>query len=752
MVDLLIRCHIDVETYSEVNLKDCGVYVYAEHESTELLVLCYRFGDGPVTAWLPFDKIPFALHEKLRARLKPEDRIKIGAIVPAELRAHIEAGGEVAAHNAQFERVVLNGVAGRKVNFPKLKIEQMVCTAAKARTYGLPGALGDAAKALKSYPKDETGRGIMLQLCRPRTGKQKRYPIEEYIDDYVHLYAYCVDDVKAECGLDDVIPDITPDEMEIWRLDQVMNDRGVGIDLAFIDNVQALIQEYKVYLNEQCVAACGFTPGQREKIVGWIRSNGYSQIVDMTADTVAKAVVDPACPEHVRHVLRIYSTYGMKAPTKYEAMELAACRNSRIHGMFIYYGAGTGRWSSIIVQLQNLFRPLIKDADTAIDLINQKDMETIRFFYPSIDPMKVFASCVRGALVPADGHDFIVLDYAGIESRKIAWLYDEEWKLDAFRAFDADKKNNADNYQIAYGNGFGVDPMSIKDFQRQIGKVMELALGFEGGVGSFVTMAPTYRVDLNDLVEAAYDNLPDWALDAANWMWKNIECKRGNKSGLPEKTYLTIDGIKQVWRSLHPAIKQGWKDTLQAAKLAVAYPGKCYAIPNRKIMFQVKEEKGRRWLHMRLPSGRTLKYYEPELHDGRSKEDIAAEEEEKFLCELMGKVYIPNDTDPLKKYNLVFWGVDSRTKQWKLEGAYGGFLAQNGTQGSANDVLRHGIVRLEAARYPVVLTVHDENGMEVLEGFGSLHEAAALMCKLKPCFAGLPITAEGYRAKRFRKQ
>lgn len=754
----MTRCHIDVETYSEVNLKEAGAYCYAEHESTELLVLCYRFGKGQVTAWVPNLGVPLGLKLKVIERLKQggkDAKLVESNTVPEDLRRHIESGGEVAAHNAQFERVVLNGVAGRRVNFPKLKIEQMVCTAAKARTYGLPGALGEAAKAIGSYPKDDTGRGIMLMLCRPRSGKVKRYPVHEFVDDYVHLYCYCIDDVFAECGLDEAIPDITPDEMEIWRIDAKINDRGVGVDLEFIANVQALIQEYKVYLEEQCVAACGFTPGQREKIVGWIRANGYPQIVDMTADTVNKAVNDPACPKAVRHVLRIYSTYGMKAPAKFDAMVDATCMNSRIHGMFIYFGAGTGRWSSIIVQLQNLFRPLIKDPDTAIALIQGRDMETIRFFYPSIDPMKVFASTVRGALIPADGHDFIVLDYAGIESRKIAWIYDEEWKLDAFRRFDADKRNNADNYQIAYGNGFGVDPMSVKDFQRQIGKVMELALGFEGGVGSFVTMAPTYHVDLNDLVEAAYDNLPDWALDAANWMWKNIECKRGNKSGLPEKTYLTIDGIKQVWRSLHPAIKQGWKDTLEAAKLAVLYPGKCYAIPNRKLMFMVKEEHGRRWLHMRLPSGRTLKYYDPKLRDNRSKDDIEAEAEENFLRELHGLPPLDGDkNDPLKlkKWNLTFLGVDSRTRQWKEEGAYGGFLAQNGTQGSANCVLRHGMVRLEANNYPIVLTVHDENGMEVKEGFGSIHHAAQLMCTLKPCFAGLPITAEGYRAKRFRKQ
>lgn len=740
------KVSLDIETYSRADLKSGGAFRYAEHPSTEMLCACFRFDNKPVELWIPQDAIHAGALQMGIEKLGPNVKIHISKSVPAELRAHIEAGRKVSCFNAQFEMTVLNGVAGQKLNFPKLNLLQMHCSAVKARTYGLPGNLGDAAKALGTAPKDETGRGIMLQLCRPRTGKVERWAVEEVPEDYAHLWWYCQGDVLAECGVDDAVPDITADELEIWRLDQTINRRGVGVDLEFIDNVQALIQEYKLYLEEVCKEACGFMPGQREKIVGWVRAQGYS-IFDMTADSVAKAVADTSCPDKIKHVLRIYSTYGAKSVSKFDAIKEAACQDSRIHGMFIYYGASTGRWSSIIVQLQNLARSLIKDPDTAIAAIAQRDMEAVRFYYPQLDPMKVFASCVRGALIPADGCEFMVLDYAGIESRKIAWLYDETWKLEAFRAYDRDKKGKPDNYQIAYGNAFGVDPMSVKAFNRQVGKVMELALGFEGGVGSFVTMAPTYQVDLNDLVEAAYDNLPGWALDAANWMWREIECKRGRPSGLPERTYLTIDGIKQVWRGLHPAIKQGWKDTLQAAKLAVQQPGKCFATPNHKLMFMIKD----RWLHMRLPSGRTLKYYEPELHDNRSRADIDAEEEEKKLCAIQGIKWVSDDQDPLKKYNLTFMGVDSRTRQWKRESAYGGFLAQNGTQASANCLLRKGALRMDRRGYSVVGTVHDEVIAEVPEGFGSLEEMSQLMCQLDPCFAGLPVTAEGYRAKRYRK-
>ena len=181
----------------------------------------------------------------------------------------------------------------------------------------------------------------------------------------------------------------------------------------------------------------GVRPTQRAKIADWIRANGFEQLADMQAETVKALIAGNKCPDNVKEVLQLYSTYGMKAVSKLDAIEDAVCANGRLHGMFLYYGAGTGRWSSLIVQLQNLFRPVIDDPETAIDAFEKLDLEWVRALWPDTDPMKVIASTLRGMLIPAVGHDLLFLDFAGVESRVNAWLWDEEWKLEAFREYDA---------------------------------------------------------------------------------------------------------------------------------------------------------------------------------------------------------------------------------------------------------------------------------------------------------------------------
>jgi DNA polymerase len=753
-----LRCHIDIESYSESDIKSEGAYKYAEHESTEILCLMFAFDDDQLPViWIPWSRalneVPMSVLRILEERLEAKYRAKFGCVppihlgaIPDRLRKHAESGGEFAAHNAAFERILLDREPGRRIGFPATRIEQWVCTAAKCRAAGLPGALGDACDALGSYPKDETGRGVMLQLCRPRTGEEKRYTYAEAAEKYAQLWTYCVDDVLAERGLDDELPDLVPDEREIYILDQLINDRGVGVDLEAIDHVQALIAEYKKELEFECVKMTtseqypkGLKPTQREKISEWVRAHGYPQIPDMTADTVRLAILDPKCPDDVKKMLKIYSTYGMKAVSKYDAMLSAVCRDSRIHGMFLFYGAGTGRWSSLIVQLQNLFRPVIKDADTAIDSFEHRDLDLIKFLYDKHDPMKVFASCVRGMLIPAEGHELQAVDYSGIESRVVAWLFDEHWKLEAFRHFDKDPKNNWDNYVRAVSQGFGIAPSAVTPFWRQIGKVMELSLGYEGGVTAFVTMAANYKIDLVELAEVALKNLPAWALDSAEWMWENIEVPRGNQTGLPKHVYLAIDGIKQVWREAHSSIRQGWKDINEAAKLTLE-TGKPHAIPNRKIIFGVEEWQApageddvpkAKWLVMKLPSGRKLRYFKPELHVRKSKNKKT------------GEVKVET--------HVTYMGVDTATRRWMRTGTYGGKLTENAVQAIAGDLLRGGMRRLEAAGYTIIMTVHDEVVSEIRRGFGSLKEAERIMCIREKWALDLPINAEGFRAKRFRK-
>jgi DNA polymerase len=389
--------HYDIETFSECDLKACGVYKYAEDPSTEMLCMSYRFDKGPVHLWAPPEFLPEEVKATLRERLRDKAILHFGDAVPHELRRHVMSRGETRAHNAQFERVVMNGTAGKKLGFPFVKIEQTVCTAAKAAAAGMPRDLGGACEAAGTYKKNDEGRMSMLQVTKPRK-PTKNDPTTRYTpfnapEKFVELYVYNVDDTIAESELDAVIPDLTPYEQQVYWLDQRINERGVAVDLEAIANVKVLIAEYKDFLEKACEKATrpaedplvhrtvrpeGLRPTQREKIADWVRANGYPDLLDMQAETIKLLVERDDVPGNVKHVLRIYSTYNAKAVTKFDTILEAVCLDGRLHGMLLYHGAGTGRWSSLIVQLQNLFRPVIDDPEIAVEAFRSRNLSGSR--------------------------------------------------------------------------------------------------------------------------------------------------------------------------------------------------------------------------------------------------------------------------------------------------------------------------------------------------------------------------------------
>lgn len=406
-----MKLHIDIESFSEADLKEVGLYKYAEDPSTELLVVCYAFDDGPVHIWLPYDAWDADWPAILMAiKRRPECDATAACTasmqVPKDLHLAVagldhEGQAKLAAHNAQFERVMLNGVAGQRHGFPLISIDQTVCTMAKCRTQGLPASLEEAAKALGTHPKMATGRNDMLAFSKPRRKEaEPRWTPANDPERFVRLVAYCIDDVKAERDIDNALPDLTPSEVEVYRMDQRMNDRGVAVDLESVDHAIALVTEYKRQLEERCVAITGFKPSQNAKIAEWIRANGWPALTDMQADTVARLTKNPLVPENCREVLKIRATYAMTAVSKFETMKAMVCADGRLRGMFQYHGAGPGRWSSTGVQLQNLMRPVIDNANDAIDLFPSQDLDLIRALYDA-DPMKVLASTIRGMLVAA---------------------------------------------------------------------------------------------------------------------------------------------------------------------------------------------------------------------------------------------------------------------------------------------------------------------------------------------------------------
>lgn len=750
--------HHDTEIFSECDLKASGVYRYAEHESTELLCDTFRFDKETPILWIPFT-LPPDFKAELIARLAGRAEVHDRSEMPPRVRKHIEEGGEVRAHNAQFERVVLNGVAGKKLNFPHCKIEQTVCTAAKAAAAGLPRALGDCAAALGTAAKDDTGRISMLQITKPKKPTKKdastRWTIENAPEKYLDVYCYNVDDVLAECGVDDAVPDLTSYEQEVYWLDQKINDRGISVDLPAVRTVMELIEEYKNFLALAMEKATrppidplstepaqeGLKPTQRDKLAGWIRANGFPDLLDMQAATIEKLVKRDDVPDNIKHVLRIYSTYGAKATTKFDAMVEAVCADGRLRGMLLFHGAGTGRWSSMLINLQNLFRPVIDDPETAVIAFRSKNLEWIKALYPGIDLMKVFGSTVRSHLVAPPGKKFVSLDFAGVESRFNAWAWDETWKVEAFRAYD--RGEGPDTYCIAYADLFQVDPRDVTKQQRTWGKPIDLFGQYEGGVGAFVNLAGQYRVNLFELTERLWPHIPEDVLDSATWMWN----KFGRGSELPERVWMACDSAKQIWRRKHPATTAGWKELKNAAELAVQFPGSVYSFAKGKGAFKViPGPAGHEWLCMSLPARRRLlRYFKPEWTPPRMI--IENEPVRNFDGVIVGMREVEREIPG----ELHYMGIDTDTRRWMRTSSYGGAWNNHFIQGGCADLLRNGMLELEGGGYPVVLTVHDENNAEVDETFGSVEEAGALMCAEKPWFAGLPLVAEGWEGGRYRK-
>lgn len=671
-------CHLDIESFSRINLKKCGLYRYAEDDSTELLCLCYAFGDEFVSTWVPVDGLPTELVEWMHTHHKTVGGEFIhGTQVPFELESHAMEGGEFRAHNSEFERTMLNGLPGQKIGFPHTEIYQWTCTAAKAAVHGLPRALGKVAAAINSpYQKNETGRMMMMQVIKTRK-PSKENPEDRWTpwntpDRFFELYQYCIDDVLCERSIDEIIPELSKHEREVYMMDQRINKRGIRVDLEGTANVKFLRDEYKKVLHEKCVEISGFSPSQTGKLGEWIRK--YYNMPNLQETTMVKALADPDIPPDIKNVVRCRRLHELKAVAKLDAIERQVCADERLYGQFLYYGAGTGRWSALGVQLHNLMRPLISDAYVALEACELRDINWIHTLYEK-NPMHVLSSVIRSLLIAGPGHELLCIDYRAIEGVITAWLAGQEDKLEIFRTH-----GKVYEYTGAKMNGLPLDLeflMTMKKThpdERFLGKTCELAMGFQGGAKALQKAARKEGVEIED--------------DRA-------------------------EQVKYEWRAANSSIEQLWYNLEEYAVAAVSYPGKVFK--TNRIKFGMAGD----WLYMKLPSGRRIAYYKPEINvEGQ----------------------------------LTYLGIDTYTRQWQRVNTYGGRLTENAASGTARDVMVYGCEQVEKAGYPILGTVHDEIIMEPQMNFGSVEEAAELMCNNLPaCYEGLPVSADGFRHKRYRK-
>ncbi len=728
---------IDDESASACDLKRSGAEKYFEHPSTRVLMKCFAFDDEPVSGFYIVNGEP------------------VGDVAGAErVMRHERDGGTVVAHHAAFEIA-----AQRRLHrdYPKiwseLTLDQSFCTMAMCRAMGLPGSLGEAAKALRlPVEKDADGHKLMLKLCKPRKPRRGEDQNSLLWDHHTpeamaRLLEYCKRDIEPERAIWNLLPKLSERERAYWILDRKINDRGIRVDLPGVIAAANACDVAKEELNAELSEMTGGeipTASSVAKIMAYFAKYSDIQLPDTRKATI-EAKLKIAAPESTTHrILEIRQEASKSSTAKLDAAIAGACADGRLRGLIEYHGAGTGRAAGRRFQPQNMMRPPkgfnVNDALETIDWLKMgpAGAEVVKAQYGSV--ISAVAYAMRSFLIAAPGKVFVAADYSNIEGRVLAWLAGEEWKLKAFREFDAGTGH--DLYKLAYSKAFGVPPEAVDDVMRQIGKVMELALGYQGAHGAFISMLKNYGIDLELIARVVKAATPPnvWA-DAIDFYWRGAqesaeeiiaarrvytqldpldnepdffdvmrEVARGKRYDLEAEQWAAIRIIVDGWRSAHPNVTGLWRGIEAGAIEAVEIPGRVVTV-GRLAYCKTGD-----FLMCRLPSGRKMAYPYARMEMVRSKWD-----------------------DERLDKKLVFEGVDGKTKRWGKEYFYGGMGAEQATQAAARDLLVDSQFRLEAADLPIVLHIHDENVCEVVNRTGVADLVGRLMIASEPWATGLPV-------------
>ena len=534
--------HLDFETRSEVDLKKQGLNKYAKGIYTDILCAAYAFGDDEVELWTSSDG-----HD------------------PLTLIEHVRVGGIVAAHNAAFELAIWNNI-GIAYGWPILKPEQVYCTMAKCMAMSLPASLDKASEALGlNEKKDMKARRIMLQLSKPRGLDENNIPYFWEEQDFPHkfdtLYQYCKNDVEVERAIDKETRGLSEKESKVWQIDYTINQRGVYLDIPSVKTALSIIDLEKKRLNKEMAKATDFKVLSCSKVADlkhWLWDQG------IRCDSVDKTVIgqllgESSTPPHCIPVLKLRQAAGKTSTAKLEAMVNKADKDFRARNTMQYHAASTGRWGGRGIQVQNLPRPHLeqKEIESLYKYFSyppREALETIDMFYGS--PVKVISSCLRSFICAPPHKTLIAGDWSAIEARGLAWLAGEKRVLDIFKA-------DGKIYEAEAAGIYSVHIDEVDKDQRQIGKVAVLALGYQGGVKAFQSMAKIYGIKISDA---------------------------------------QADSIKERWRSNNPNIVRFWYDLEKAAHTALNCPETIVNVNTIKYLFKHNH------LWCLLPSGRMLCY------------------------------------------------------------------------------------------------------------------------------------------------
>ena len=639
---------IDLESFSDVDLIKCGVYAYADSPAFEILLFAYSFDGGETQI------IDLAQGEKL----------------PAEVEEAIfDVSVTKTAYNANFERTCLSKYFGRYI-----PPESWHCSAVQAAMLALPRSLEDVGRVLGlDEQKMKEGKELIRYFCVPckptkaNGGRIRNLPCHAP-EKWELFKTYCKRDVDVEKAIRRKLHNfpIPESEMELYRLDQRINDRGVLVDMGLVEQAIACERLHKEVVTKRAYELTGLeNPNSVAQLKGWLGDMG------MEAESLSKKAVAEMIAEtdgEVEELLKLRLLMAKTSVKKYEAMERSVCSDGRVHGLLQFYGANrTGRFAGRLVQIQNLPQNHLPDLELARELVKQGRFEDIELLYDSTP--NVLSELIRTAFIPKPGCRFVVADFSAIEARVMGWLSGEEWVLDVFRG-------DGKLYEMTASRMFGIPMAEIGkgSSERAKGKVASLACQYGGSTGALVSMG---------------------ALDM----------------GLTEEE---LPPLVAAWRKANPHMVQFWWDVDAAAIKAVTEKQKTKV---GKIIFEYKSG----ILFITLPSGRKLSYVKPRMAVNRFGRD-----------------------------GLTYEGI-SENKKWSRIETYGPKLVENIVQGTARDLLAEAMLRVEKKGYPIVMHCHDEIIAEVPEGIGSVDEMCEIMA-VQPTWAeGLPLRADGFECRFYKK-
>lgn len=728
--------HIDFETRSATDLTKSGVYRYAEDPTTWPWGFCWRIGDtGLVYEWRP------------------------GYPDPVELLEHIARGGTVACHNAAFERTIWNKIVRERIcpHWPPMTIEQQDCTMSRAAAIAHPQSLDKLGQALNTnFQKDMEGHRLMMKMAKPRRfNEDGTITWWDAPEDIARNMQYCAQDVEVETAADKMLPPLAVsnfvNERAVWELDQVINERGVPVDIDAVRRAAQLV-EYAKKKNDsimreitgRVVPKCS----NDAKIIAWLNSRGVA-CTSLAKGEVEDVVFMAQCASDqlAQDAIKLRQAAWKTSTAKYKAIEQCVSSDNRVRGLLNYHGAGPGRWAGRLVQPQNFPRNtggaeerfdddyLAFKVENLHALLANTDLsiahvyETLTAVFGRLEPLHILSKALRSFIKASTGKKFVGGDFSNIEGRINAWQAGEHWKLQAFADYDAGI--GPDLYKLAYARSFGVPVEDVgKGQKRQIGKVQELGLGYQGGIGAYITMGATYGVNPFDLSKPVKE-----ASTALQWdeTAKRYHAPKVKRHDLFEREWTALQILVDNWRAAHPAIVQSWWNLQDAAIEAVAAPGR---VVHPAHTTRIAYYSDGAYLWCVLPSGRMLCYASPQL----------VEEYVEYYHAASG------ETRTRLKRKVTFWGTDSRTKQWAKQSLYGGLQCENVVQATARDVMVDAMIRVEQYGYPIILTVHDELLTEVPDDARfNEHQFAQIMSMKSETYDGLPISVSAWEDERYVK-